>query len=367
MRIRAALLALPLLALAACSSTSGSAPDASASGSAAASASTTQVTLGPAVPAETVVGTTAPAAQLPTVSGGYGTKPTITFPTTNPVPSLQRQVLSKGAGTTIEPGDWIEVKYLGQVWGGDVFDSNFDATFQHDTAFWFEAGPSGSVVPGWQYGVVGMSQGSRIMLSLPPADGYGAAGNAPKISGTDTIVFVIDIQQVVKSTQGGQADATPQVLPPGLPTVGGDLGKEPTITIGSAQQPSSNGVYVLAKGTGPAIVAGTVLCQLVETDWGTDGTTTSTWGTAAAGDSSSTKGLQAIPITATDASTGSPSLTAALIGLPVGSRVMLVVPPSTDSSTGSTTPAAALVIDLVAQTDITATTSPSGSTTAPTS
>ena len=35
--------------------------------------------------------------------------------------------------------------------------------------------------------------GSRLLLVIPPADGYGEAGSPPKIAGTDTLVFVIDI------------------------------------------------------------------------------------------------------------------------------------------------------------------------------
>ena len=35
--------------------------------------------------------------------------------------------------------------------------------------------------------------GSRVLLVVPPADGYGPDGNPPKIAGTDTLVFVVDI------------------------------------------------------------------------------------------------------------------------------------------------------------------------------
>ena len=42
--------------------------------------------------------------------------------------------------------------------------------------------------------LVGVPVGSRVMLSLPPADGYGSAGNeSAGIKGTDTLVFVVDI------------------------------------------------------------------------------------------------------------------------------------------------------------------------------
>jgi peptidylprolyl isomerase len=38
------------------------------------------------------------------------------------------------------------------------------------------------------------------MLIVPPADGYGKAGNATaKIKGTDTLVFVVDIVGAVGS------------------------------------------------------------------------------------------------------------------------------------------------------------------------
>src|SRR3954469_22771465 len=111
MRVRALLVVVPLVVLAACSSggdtdqTTGS--GASASGSAAA-------TLGPAVPPATAVAAAVPAAQLPTATGAFGEKATLTFPATDPVPSLQRVVLSKGTGPVTKSGDWLVTNYLGQ-------------------------------------------------------------------------------------------------------------------------------------------------------------------------------------------------------------------------------------------------------------
>jgi FKBP-type peptidyl-prolyl cis-trans isomerase len=52
----------------------------------------------------------------------------------------------------------------------------------------------GQLVPGFDKGIVGQTVGSRVLLVLPPADGYGKAGNPQAgIKGTDTIVFVVDI------------------------------------------------------------------------------------------------------------------------------------------------------------------------------
>ena len=52
----------------------------------------------------------------------------------------------------------------------------------------------GQVIPGWDTGLVGQTVGSRVMLVIPPADGYGSAGDSQAgIKGTDTLVFVVDI------------------------------------------------------------------------------------------------------------------------------------------------------------------------------
>jgi peptidylprolyl isomerase len=53
---------------------------------------------------------------------------------------------------------------------------------------------AGRVIPAWDKGLVGKKIGSQVLLIVPPGEGYGAEG-APSvgISGTDTLVFVVDI------------------------------------------------------------------------------------------------------------------------------------------------------------------------------
>lgn len=341
MRIRAVIAALPLLLLAACGSSGGDATtgtDDSATASSGASAAP-GTTLGPEVPGASSIAAPVPAAELPTATGKFGDKPTITFPKTDPVPSLQRVILSEGTGPVTQAGDYLETHYLGQIWGGKVFDNSYDrkasSTFQIAT---------GSVVSGWVVGLAGVKVGSRVMLVLPPADGYGSKGNAKAgISGTDTLVFVVDVVKAIKKDAAGQTNAVKQQLPAGLPTVTGDLGKEPKITIpAGTAKPTKNAVHVIAKGTGPAVKEGNVLAQLVLTDWGQT-QTNSTWPSASdSGADAASKGLQQLPVQAGGPLEG-------LVGVPVGSRVMVLIAPSTDSSTGQTTDAAVAVVDIVAQ------------------
>ena len=202
------------------------------------------------------------------------------------------------------------------------------------------------MVPGWDVALVGVKVGSRVLLSLPPADGYGSAGSSGAgIKGTDTIVFVVDIVARIAADTTGQTNAVLQPVAKGAPTVTGALGKEPKVTVPKGlTEPTTNAVYIIAKGTGPKLKAGNVLAQLVVTDW-TQSQTQSTWpktGTAAAKADPSTIGLQQISVDATGSLKG-------LIGIPIGSRVLVHIAPSTNSSTGQQQAGALAVLDLVAQ------------------
>lgn len=126
---------------------------------------------------------------LPTASGSFGDKPELAFPE-NPAPAdLQVQVLEQGSGAVVETGQTIEVNYLGQVWGGRIFDNSYD----RGSSIGFPIG-IGRVIAGWDTGLVGQQVGSRVLISIPPHDGYGPMGNPRAgIGGDDTLVFVVDI------------------------------------------------------------------------------------------------------------------------------------------------------------------------------
>lgn len=353
MRLRAVttglLLVLPLIGLAACApasqsgQSSGATESSAAASESAAASSSAPATAGPEIPADTTVAAPVDRTLMPTASGSFGDKPTISMPSTPPPSTLQRVVLSEGDGPVVKSHDWLQVNYLGQVWGGKVFDNSYDRGSLF--SFQVDASPQ-QVVAGWDYGLRGVKQGSRVMLSFPPQDGYGSAGNPPDISGADTLVFVVDVVKVIDSHVGGQSDATPQSVPDGLPVVKGDLGKEPTITVPSGlAQPTADKTVLLAKGTGAPAQAGDVLVQYVASTW--DGSQTEkSWPDDTGAGATAGTGPRSLPLT-------SDSPFAGLIGLPIGSRVMLLM--AADNSTGN--PALAWVIDLVLQTDVTPATS----------
>ncbi|MBK8469397.1 MAG: FKBP-type peptidyl-prolyl cis-trans isomerase [Candidatus Phosphoribacter sp.] len=131
-----------------------------------------------------------PVAGQPTVSFDPVAGPTITVPAGAAAPTaLVNQTLIEGTGTKLSAGMIVQVRYTGVLWkDGSVVDSSWPSK-----AFTTFSVGAGAVLPGWDAGLIGHSVGSRVLLVLPPADGYGEAGSPPKISGTDTLVFVIDI------------------------------------------------------------------------------------------------------------------------------------------------------------------------------
>ena len=127
---------------------------------------------------------------LPTVAAASGKAPAVTIPSATPPKDLQVKTLIKGTGPKVTKGQYIVVQYTGLNWRTKkVFDSSWSRS--EPTAFNIGVG---QVIKGWDTGIVGQTVGSRVMLVIPPADGYGTTGSSTAgIKGTDTIVFVVDI------------------------------------------------------------------------------------------------------------------------------------------------------------------------------
>lgn len=129
---------------------------------------------------------------LPTATGGFGDKPVITFPQGDAPEGLHVEVLVAGDGPEIGRADNIVVNYLGQAWGGQIFDNSYDRGAPID----FPIGV-GAVIGGWDQGLVGQPLGSRLLLSIPPELGYGQRGVPHAgIPGGATLVFVVDLVDI---------------------------------------------------------------------------------------------------------------------------------------------------------------------------
>jgi peptidylprolyl isomerase len=106
-----------------------------------------------------------------------------------PTGKLIATTLVKGDGAKVKAGQTLTVDYLGQVYDAKA---PFDESYSGEPAE-FPIGV-GQVIKGWDERLVGRTVGSRVILEIPPADGYGKTGNEQAgIKPTDTLFFVVDI------------------------------------------------------------------------------------------------------------------------------------------------------------------------------
>lgn len=132
----------------------------------------------------------APVKDLPTVEMVKDAPAKITIPAgVKPPTKLITQPLIEGAGAVVEAGQTVRIAYTGAFWdNGEIFDSSART---EDKALTTKIG-IGAVIKGWDTGIVGRKVGSRLLLVVPPDEGYGPGGRGD-IKGDDTLVFVVDI------------------------------------------------------------------------------------------------------------------------------------------------------------------------------
>ena len=81
----------------------------------------------------------------------------------------------------------LTVHYTGTLQNGTKFDSSVD----RGKPYQFRLG-SGSVIKGWDEGLLGMKVGGKRKLTIPAALGYGARGSA-NIPPNSTLLFDVEL------------------------------------------------------------------------------------------------------------------------------------------------------------------------------
>lgn len=125
---------------------------------------------------------------LPEVTLDDDGKPSITVPEgAAPPTDIVVQPLIRGTGQQVAAGQVITVQYVGVKWSdGAVFDSTWESGKLPAS---FPIGV-GSVVPGWDAGLVEQTVGSQVLLVVPPDLAYGGTDHE---LANETLVFVVDI------------------------------------------------------------------------------------------------------------------------------------------------------------------------------
>ncbi len=93
-----------------------------------------------------------------------------------------------GSGATPQRGQTVTVHYTGTLENGKKFDSSYD----HGRPADFKIGV-GSVIKGWDEGLMSMKVGGKRKLVIPSALGYGPQGRPPDIPGNSTLIFDVEL------------------------------------------------------------------------------------------------------------------------------------------------------------------------------
>jgi FKBP-type peptidyl-prolyl cis-trans isomerase len=102
---------------------------------------------------------------------------------------LQYEVLRAGDGPKPAPGQQVRLHYKGTLIDGTEFDSSYDA----DPVVF----PVTGLIPGFSEALQLMTVGSHYRLVIPSAIGYGPAGTGEDIGPNATLVFEIELLEIV--------------------------------------------------------------------------------------------------------------------------------------------------------------------------
>ncbi|PPF37755.1 peptidylprolyl isomerase [Rathayibacter sp. AY1D2] len=246
-------------------------------------------------------------------TGDFGAKPDVSVPTPLKADGTQVSTLIEGSGAPLEKGQLVTIDYTlvngadGTVLETSPYDGSSTARF----------GVGGAGLVGLNEGLLCTQVGSRVAIAIAPEDGFGQSSSQLGISEDDTLVLVADVREASLARANGAV----QPAPDGFPTVTlGDDGR-PGLAKPSGDAPSDLRIAQLKKGDGDVVAEGDQVV-VAYTGW--------QWSDGKVFDSSWEKGAPAV-FTAADGSTTQGGVIAgfadALIGQPVGSQVIAVIPP----------------------------------------
>ncbi|GAA3614999.1 FKBP-type peptidyl-prolyl cis-trans isomerase [Marihabitans asiaticum] len=120
------------------------------------------------------------------------TKPEIDFPGDTPPTELVVEDITVGDGAEASAGDPIQAHYVGVA---HSTGEEFDASWNRGAPLAFTVG-TGQVIQGWDQGLLGMKEGGRRKITIPPHLGYGDRGAGNVIKPGETLIFVVDLVKV---------------------------------------------------------------------------------------------------------------------------------------------------------------------------
>lgn len=248
-----------------------------------------------------------------TVAAGEGTPAISLGAQPFAVADTEVRVLTEGDGEEVGAEQDVELRYA-TVNG--TSGEELVSTFATDETVWMELSDP-YLLPGLKEALPGVPVGSELLVALPPHQAFQETGSSQLgVGPADTIVFYLEV--VSAETPLTQAQGEPVQPAEGLPAVEADGTSPAQVTIPAGEEPPGElVVQPLVEGEGPVVEEG----QTVSVHY-----TGVTWSDGEQFDSSLQEGGQPFDFTV-GAGQVIQGWDEGLVGQPVGSRVLLVIPP----------------------------------------
>lgn len=118
---------------------------------------------------------------------------------------VKKDVVVPKEGAPVRFRTAVHVQYAGWLYDGcapDLKGTQFDTSAGRATPFGFIVG-AGRVIKGWDEGLVGMKEGGKRTLVIPPDKAYGASGaGGGRIPPNATLVFDVEVIKVIAQGDG---------------------------------------------------------------------------------------------------------------------------------------------------------------------
>ncbi|MXG88923.1 FKBP-type peptidyl-prolyl cis-trans isomerase [Nocardioides flavescens] len=254
-------------------------------------------------------GKTADRLDAVTISGDVGTAPEVKWKASMDAGKLETETITEGDGPDFGEGQAA----MAQLWIGNGFSKQEAfSTYTEERAELLAVGDS---LPEFLDGVEGAPIGSRLAVTGSADEIFGEAGNAQLgIGNKDSVLIVVDLVSPVLTAPDGKA----QPAPDWMPKLNETDGKPASFSFDGVPQPTDDLRRVqLIQGTGDRVKKG----QTIAVNY---------LGQAFGGDAPFDENYSTGTPTAFGIGTGQviKGWDEALKGVPIGSRVVLEIPPS---------------------------------------
>jgi len=91
-------------------------------------------------------------------------------------------------------GDFLHIHYRGYLEDGGA---EFDNSYKRGSPFTFTLGQEPrQVIQGWDIGLLGVCEGEKRKIVIPPELGYGSQGSPPSIPANAVLIFEVEVVKI---------------------------------------------------------------------------------------------------------------------------------------------------------------------------